>query len=365
MIDCGFPIITYEKGKTPRQKGLMHGESHREAITELALIRRDLMLAKNPRLQKQLSPLGMEQWYVTKRFAPHLCDEIEAIAEASNLSILDLVILNNYTDFRDIELPEEGCSTIHTQVNGVSLSGQTWDMHRSAKNYMCVIHDKGCEVTGDRLFLTLVGCSALMGLNTLGCFAGVNNINTQNAKAGLIWPVLIRRLLEKKSLESMRNLLIESPVTSGHNYLISDKSAGEHWEVTPHISEQVSKLAPGQQGSIFHTNHCLGPKTKELEDQKSISSTTHIRFDLLGKKKHQVVDFNSMVDLLQDHEGEPKSLCSHFESGAQDPSFTCGGGVYDLTHGEVKLWRGCPTYDKNYKAFKYKRDGLQFIKVSQ
>lgn len=363
MIDCHFPLITYEANYSNRKKGLVHGESHRDAIRELAKIRKELMLAKNPRLKNALEPLALEQWYITKRFHPDLSEEIEAICEACHLSIADLVILNNYTDFRDIEMPEEGCSTIHTQNGLHSIAGQTWDMHRSAKNYMCVIHEKGGDQRGDKLFLTLVGCSALMGLNTHGCFAGVNNINTKNAKAGLLWPVLIRKLLDETNLERMRNILIEAPVTSGHNYLISDQTGGEHWEVSPSVSEQVSKISAGSTGSIFHTNHCLGPETVKLEDKQSISSTTHIRYQLLEKKHRNVTDFKGMVSLLQDHEGEPKSLCSHFESGAQDPSFTCGGGVYDISKGNVSLWRGCPTYDSNYRSFNFKRDSHKFIKV--
>ncbi|PJB53397.1 MAG: hypothetical protein CO099_07375, partial [Bdellovibrio sp. CG_4_9_14_3_um_filter_39_7] len=99
------------------------------------------------------------------------------------------------------------------------------------------------------------------------------------------------------------------------------------------------------------------------EDRKSLSSATLERYDLLTKKSGTVTDFHSMIKLLQDHEGEPKSLCSHFESGTQDPSSTCGGGVYDITDGDVYLWRGCPIHDNNYISYKFKRDGSHFIKV--
>ena len=362
-MDCQFPLITLEANQTPRQHGLLQGEMHKAAINELVEIRTQLMLAKNPSLSKNLIPLAMEQWYVTKRFSTHLCEELEGIAEAANLSIPDLVILNNYTDFRDIELPEEGCSTIHTSHNKKVISGQTWDMHRSAKRFLSVIHVKSQGDKPEQLFLSLVGCSALMGMNTYGCLAGVNNINTKNAKTGLIWPVLIRKLLTQKNLPSMRSMLLEAPVTSGHNYLLSDDNEGEHWEVTPHISEQVGKIQTHQNGSIFHTNHCIGESIQRIEDRKSLSSTTLERYALLTKKSGTVTDFHSMIKLLQDHEGEPKSLCSHFESGTQDPSSTCGGGVYDITDGDVYLWRGCPIHDNNYISYKFKRDGSHFIKV--
>lgn len=363
-MDCQFPIITLKAEDGPRAHGHQQGESYKEAINELVQIRTQLMLAKNPSLKAQLIPLAMEQWYVTKRFSPSQAMELEAIAEAANLTITDLVILNNYTDFRDIELPEEGCSTIHSHYDRNVISGQTWDMHASAKRFLNVVHVKSHGDKPEKLFLSLVGCSGLMGMNTKGCLAGVNNINTKNARAGLLWPVLIRELLTQTTLREMRSMLIEAPVTSGHNYLLSDPNEGEHWEVTPHVSEQIAKLKISQNGSIFHTNHCIGESIQKIEDKKSLSSTTQFRYDLLVKNADRVRDFQSLIDLLQDHENEPKSICSHFENGAQDPSATCGGGVYDITKGDVYLWRGCPVYDKNYVSYKFKRDGSHFIKVS-
>ena len=117
------------QGKSYLDWGFSHGEEFREEIKELVEIRTNLMLSKNPRLESSLEELALEQFNISKKFSPHLADEIEGISKGSNLSLKDIVILNNYTDFRDIELPEEGCSTIHLQRNEQSISGQTWDMH--------------------------------------------------------------------------------------------------------------------------------------------------------------------------------------------------------------------------------------------
>lgn len=362
--NCMFPYIQYQSGKTNYDWGLSHGEEFKVAISELTEIRRHLMLSKNPKLKLKLDELALEQFHFSQKFAPHITKEIEGIAKGAGLTLTDLVILNNYTDFRDIMLPEEGCSTIHIQTPDKVLSGQTWDMHRSAKNYMSLIHVPANDHHSAQLVLTLVGCVGLMGVSTDNNLIGVNNINTTNAKTGLIWPLLVRKTLEQKSLGPMRQTLLNAPVTSGHNYLISSPEGGEHLEITPTVSEKVSALQKGQVGGIFHTNHCVGFEVEKLEDKSSQSSTTHNRWELLSKKAYKVTDLEDFKNLLSDHDEFPKSICSHFENGAQDPSFTCGGGASELNRGHHIFWRGCPAHDSDYKEYEFLNDGHDFKKLN-
>ncbi len=367
MKNLNFPLIKYtvpHDTKDPlnvyRHFGFIHGETFREAIKELVEIRKELMLKKNPKLAIKLDDLAHKQFVASEKFAPHLARELEAIAMGANLTLTDLVILNNYTDFRDIILPDEGCSTIHSQNEKEALTGQTWDMHRSAKNYLCLLDIPKTELNPPMVVLSLVGCLGLMGLNTHNCLIGVNNINTTNARTGVIWPILVRKVLEKNTLYDMRETLLDCHVTSGHNYLISSPEGGEHWEVTPTISERVGMVTSGHFGSTFHTNHCLGEEIKKIEDQSSMSSTTHARFNLMKRKISTIKDLNTLKGLLTDHEEFPKSICSHFENGAQDPSFTCGGGVADLKKSTAVFWRGCPVHDKDYIEYTVKSDGHSF-----
>lgn len=349
MIEHGFPYIEYEEGQNHIHWGLQHGETYRAGIKELALIRKELMLNKNPHIKEHLDQLAHAQLENTRIYAPLICEELVAIAKASNLSVAEIVILNNYTDFRDLTLPEEGCSTVHIQNDEKIFSGQTWDMHKSAKNYICVIRAPSIGESPESLIFSLVGCVGMMGVNTHRCLVGVNNINTINAKGGVIWPVLVRKLLMEKTLADMEERLMHAPVTSGHNYILSGPEGGRHYEITPTDREKVLSLDKNEDGAIFHTNHCLGPKVKLHEDTTSQSSTSLLRFDLLQNKTPDVKTYDELINLLKDHEGFPKSICSHFESGTQDPSFTCGGGVAEIAAGNrVNFWRGCQEHDKNF-----------------
>lgn len=368
MTDQGFPLIDYDPNKTYIDWGHAHGEQFREGIKELVQIRKELMLAKNPSIASHLDELAHAQWNETQKFAPHIIEELKGIYQGAGVSLTDITILNNYTDFRDLTLPDEGCSTIHIQKDHDVYSGQTWDMHGSAKNYVCLIKSPEKEGHPSAVSFSLVGCVGMMGVNSNGCLVGVNNINTQNARAGLIWPVLVRKLLTLDTFEAIRTQLINSPVTSGHNYIISSNHGGAHVEVTPHEHAIVSSALPGDTKAIFHTNHCLGEEIIKVEDQTSVSSTTHIRYEILERKAEKVQSYQELIQLLTDHENFPKSICSHFESGAQDPSFTCGGGAADLTKLEdlvCKFWRGCEEHDDNYRELSFSLEktesGRQFV----
>ncbi|MBI2522096.1 MAG: hypothetical protein HYV97_16885 [Bdellovibrio sp.] len=363
FTDQKHPIIYYPKGKSPYEWGKLHGESVRAGIQELAQIRRDLMLKKNPALNSKLHELARQQWDATQKFAPALALELEGLILGANLTITDIVILNNYTDFRDI-IPDQGCSSAAIKRNKQMYAGQTWDMHRTAKNYICTIVVPETSNTPGQIVLSLVGCLGLMGVNQHGMFIGVNNINTLGAKPGVVWPALVRQSLCRSNFEEMRHLMTSAPVTSGHNYLLADSQIAQHWEITPDVKEMVSKIETEQNdGTIFHTNHCMSPKAKSLEDANSLSSTTFSRWNLLEQQLPKIENSFGLLSVFTSHENHPKGICSHFESGLQDPSFTCGGGVYDFRSKIFAVWRGCPMHDENYVHYEFDLSTLSLLKT--
>ena len=355
MIDCEFPIIRYEKSQPPFQWGQSHGEQYRDAIKELVEIRTGLMREKNPSLdQDTIDRLAMEQWKITRQFHCDLGNELQGIVDGSGASVTDIIILNNYTDFRDIQVDDQGCSLAYVNAGHGPVVGQTWDMHGSAKNYVCCIDLPEAEGDGRTVVFSVVGCVGMMGFNSHAGMLGVNNINTDGAQPGAIWPVIVRAVLAASDLKPMADCLTSSPKTSGHNYLIAQRDEAQMWEVAPGCNDQVDKKSARESGYMFHTNHCLGEKMVARETAISQNSTTHIRFDLLQKKIADVHTFEQMHELMNDHENYPKSICSNFQTDSQDPSITCGGAVGNLESGEVIMWRGDQLYDDNFVSHKFK-----------
>ena len=354
MIDCGFPIIEYEANQSATERGRLHGEEYRDAIKELVEIRTSLMREKNAGLDQQtIDRLALEQWEFTLEYHTDLGSELQGIVDGSGASITDIVILNNYTDFRDIQIDDQGCSLAYVNVGNGPIVGQTWDMHGSAKNYVCCISIPDSTGDGKTIAFSVVGCVGMMGFNSKSAMLGVNNINTDGAKSGVMWPVIVRATLQAKDLTQMADCLIDSPKTSGHNYLIAQRDQAQMWEVAPGCNDQVDSKAAGETGYMFHTNHCLGKNMAARETKISQNSTTHIRFDLLEKKIGSVRTLDEMFALMNDHENYPKSICSNFQTDSQDPSITCGGAVGNLESGEVVMWRGDQLYDENFVLHRF------------
>ncbi len=348
MTDQGFPILEFDRQQSPRQWGQMHGESYREGIRELFEIRLALMREKNPRLTSDhIERLAADQWNATSHVEARLTDELQGICDGSGLSRQEIVVLNNYTDFRDIQLENEGCSIVFVNQQQGPIAGQTWDMHGSAKNYVCCFRIPS-ESTGELVVFSLVGCVGMMGYSSAGTMVGVNNINTDGAVAGVLWPVVVRRTLEFPQQSEMVQYLTTAKVTSGHNYLVASRERAEMWEVMPGLSECVSRLSGNECGRLLHTNHCLGAQARLRERSMLQNSTTQIRFELLQRKAPEVNSFDDVYDLLNDHEGYPKSICSNFQANSQDPAITCGGAVGNLATGQVTMWRGDALYDANF-----------------
>jgi len=345
--DTGFPIIHYAAETAPFDRGAAHGETYRGAIRELVDIRSQLMREKNARLTASaIEQLAHQQWERTQNYDQALSHELLGICQGASISIEQMVILNNYTDFRDIQMEDQGCSMIYVADRRNPIAGQTWDMHGSAKNYVCVLDIE--TPNGRQVVFSIVGCVGMMGFNTDALMIGVNNINTDGARAGVMWPVIVRKALRAKTRPALVDCLRRAPVTSGHNYLIADPQGGEMWEILPDLCEKVLDSDLADDGRIFHTNHCLGERTKLREQLHSQTSTTHIRFQLLEKKIRQVSSLEQAYQLLNDHENYPQSICSNFQTSSQDPSITCGGAVGDLASGQLKMWRGDPLYDDNF-----------------
>lgn len=305
------------------------------------------MREKNPSLTVDvIEQLAQEQWQATQQFDRRLSDELQGIADGADVPLSSLVILNNYTDFRDIQVDDQGCSLAYANQMHGPVVGQTWDMHGSAKNYVCCIQI--VDEQSATILFSVVGCVGMMGFNNTGGMLGVNNINTDGAKSGVMWPVIVRKVLEQDDLPSMATCLTESSKTSGHNYLIAVRDHAQMWEVAPGCNDLVDQKRPADKGFMFHTNHCLGENMKLRETTLSQNSTTHIRYDLLDKKIGSVSSLEQMYQLMHDHENYPKSICSNFQTDAQDPSITCGGAVGQLDSGQVVMWRGDKLYDDNF-----------------
>jgi isopenicillin-N N-acyltransferase-like protein len=325
----------------PRAIGREHGELYAQRIRELIAIRTELTLARVDLGSKaELADLAGRHLPVLAAADRSLYDELIGIAEGAHVTPADLVILNHYTDLRDLNRGalyegDEGCSAIFVPGESPVLA-QTWDMHASATPFVEIMR---FAVT-DRprcLVFSLTGCLGMAGVNEHGVAVTINNLNTPNASVGVLWPALVRLMLLQQTAAEAAQVLERFPVGSGHHYQIADATQFFGIEALSHGNATINRWDKGvpdaeltQNGAAFHTNHCIFEGNSKVERIPD-ASTTFIRWEalqdtLVGEAK------DDLWSVLQDP-------ALSMPPSPSDPhrSATCGGLLVDWSEGAPRM----------------------------
>jgi isopenicillin-N N-acyltransferase-like protein len=313
----------------------VHGETFRDDIATLAEIRTSLIatawLIEGPEKVRQRA---QEHLPLLQAYDADLYAEFQGIAEGSNLSEADLLILNHYTDLRDLgivtEALEEGCTILHTRYDHEVLIGQTWDMHATAGPFVMMMYlpDEGVWVQ------TVTGSLALCGMNRHGMAVAINNLVMGDARVGVSWPTLVRRMLRDTAVPQAEKTLVSTTVGSGHHYLLSDRDVSVAWEIS---GSQSAVVFRGSQGVYVHANHCLDAKMSAIS-QISPTSTTNERQrqaeDLLGDNPRPSAQ--QMWEMMGCRVNFPYSLFTDRRT-ADNPHgvATCARVMMDVGRGQI------------------------------
>jgi isopenicillin-N N-acyltransferase-like protein len=258
-------------GLSARERGRVHGESFRQDIRELAEIRTTLIgTAWSLQSPDKVRQRAQQHLPLLREYDADLYEEFLGIAEGSGLSEADLLILNHYTDLRDLALArealEEGCTILHARYDDEALIGQTWDMHATAGPYVIMLYlpDEGVWAQ------TVTGCLALCGMNRHGLGVAINNLVMGDARVGVCWPTLVRKMLRAPDVAKAQEVLLSTRVGSGHHYLLADRGHSKAWEIS---GSRSALVYDGSRGVYIHANHCLDGGMAEIS-QISPTSTT-------------------------------------------------------------------------------------------
>jgi isopenicillin-N N-acyltransferase-like protein len=336
----------YEFAGAPKAVGQAHGETFRQRIHELARIRCELTLGRTDFGSNDvLVAIAERHIEPLKAASATLYEEFVGICEGAAISAADLVVLNHYTDLRDLSRAalsgDEGCSAVLIPGDPPVL-GQTWDMHGSAAPFVEVLR-LAVDGAPQALVFSLTGCLGMAGINEHGVAVTINNLNTVNAKIGVLWPALVRMLLGCRSAKAAKELLDRVGVGSGHHYQIADRDAFFGIEALAHEHRLIAYWRAGQEneqltyrGAACHTNHCLDPDQARYE-RVATDSTTYIRWRALQELAGG--DLTCSTDSLWDLLSDPR-LSMALSASEPHRSATCGGLVFDWS-GVRPAMRAC------------------------
>ena len=340
----------------PRERGRVHGETWRAQIHELAEIRTELAVLRGPcSTAEQVLGLAALHLPVLERCTPALHAELLGIAEGADCSPEKTVVLNHYTDLKDIEpkwlgrsgsSPQEhgdpgGCTAIYFNGPQGPILGQTWDMHASAEPFVRMLRIRPRGGDREALVFTLTGCLGRAGMGSRGVGVTINNLRSTDAQIGLVWPALVRAMIDSGDANEAYQFLQGTPLSSGHHYMIAD---GRDFHGVECSGELKVRTQVGPKAAHLHTNHCFDPILRQREDVSRHSTTFH-RLNMASTLyvQQRPTSASELWDLLGSHDGYPRSLCSHADElgDARHGSHTCGRIVMELRTGQVMASRGC------------------------
>jgi isopenicillin-N N-acyltransferase-like protein len=318
--------------------GHQHGETFRREIREIAEIRLERMCNLSPyRRIRDVLTLAEEHLPIMQEFDVDLFLELRGISEASSVSLEKLVVLNHYTDMRDIILDTDsaqkhmekhdngGCSIIYSPTNLGPLLGQTWDIHGSAEPYTIMIR------RNDALLFSITGCLGMTGMNRHGVCIAINNLASIDAKVGILWPALIRKILSHHTAQCAKDEIMKAPLGSGRHFAVIDHTHFFSIE-TSGTKKKIVWDKPDQ--VYFHTNHCLDEEMRKTHVIHK-DSTTLWRYQQLDEViRHQDLTSAEQVFLALREVSIPKDKKEPHRTA------TCGTVVMDVERQIVVACQG-------------------------
>ncbi len=291
------------------------------------------------------------------RFDEALCAELEGIADGAGVPMVELLIMNGFTDFVDVlhqHIVDDpgGCTAVLTGVGespeGRGYLAQTWDMHTTATPYVMML-DVRPKIGPDVMVFTLNGCVGMIGMNKAGIAVGINNLYTSEGKKGVTWPFVVRKMLAQTDLDAAMEVLENADLAGAHNYLVmGPDGTGYNVEAVPSL-RSVTPL----ENTIAHTNHCVEAALVSLERERSALAmeSTVTRLDqaraFLGEHSKKI-DVETLMELTRLKKGEGFSVCQTPVAGYDVES----SGACVMSPGTGEMWAlwGLPS-ENEYERF--------------
>jgi isopenicillin-N N-acyltransferase-like protein len=359
-------VLELEPGLSPREQGRVHGETFAPLVREMVEIRTERTVVNGHfGSVEAVRQAAAKHLPVLERFSPTLHAELLGIAEGAGAEPADVVVLNHYTDLKDLAPEASGaddsCSAVFAPTARGTLLGQTWDMHGSAAPYVMMLGVPESEAGPACWLFSVTGCLGMAGVNASGLGVTINNLRSTDARIGVVWPALVRRVLMERQAEAGRDRVLEAPLGSGHHYLVASRRAAFGIETSGTHRKVV--FEGGE--PYVHTNHCVDDEVASCT-VVGPESTTHERSERLtrGLEQGSIADRDDLWRRLGSHDGYPKSVCTHL-AGPQRPHAmaTCGAIAMDLDAADAWVARGCIHRALPHRFGFARRDGRAEPKV--
>lgn len=359
-------VPTIDLAGSPYEFGLAHGRAFRSAIRAYAESRMSIAAGASwTGRQSSVSEIrALADACVAphRDYAPDLMEELDGMAEATGLSVAELIVVGGFTDFVDTVAAANGAvgAPLETKAlddctaflvpgarmaDGLAAFGQTWDMHEGSTEHLVLLRGRPLGAPAFLAFTT-AGSLGMIGMNEAGLSVGINNLMSADGRPGVTWPFVVREMLKAETSAGALAALERAPLAGGHNYLVLDAHGeGANVEAMP----TASHVTPLQENAVAHTNHNLGASTRAVERPRDPESQADSEARLADAER--LLDRRGLtIDDLQALTADTANICHRGEA----PRFvgTCGGVVTRPATRELWAVRGRPS-EGRYERFTF------------
>ncbi|MBI4399591.1 hypothetical protein HY570_02480 [Candidatus Micrarchaeota archaeon] len=338
-----FPVVDL-KG-TPEEIGLRHGELLEKRIRGLIGFFQDLILKNDVDIDREkplLETAGYKFRQYISEFSSDYVKEIDAIAKGAGVDARLIYALNARSEI--ISWLANECTAVYFRNS--RILGQNWDWAREMEELAVVLrieHEDGHRV----LTVTQPGIIGKIGLNSSGLGVCENSLNCGKKLYGLPLHVLLRAVLDSKSISEAKARIKKAGLGRAGNFLVADAN-GNYMDIE-FACEEVLNLDNSEE--IFvHTNHYIGKDMNERNEHENsfvrLERAKEIAKSIEGQK------IEDMKRILLDKESKKFPICRPYVS---DPHIGTMGTVcsiiMDLQKLEMSVTDGNPL-ENEFRAIK-------------
>jgi isopenicillin-N N-acyltransferase-like protein len=254
-------------------------------------------------------------------YDPEILEEIVGIAEGASCHRSDVLAVNCRSELMfgsnaPLECTSFGLQPEATET-GRTYVGQNWDWAPEVKaNLVLLVVKQPSRPTA--VILDEAGMIGRMGMNSAGIALATNTLIGEESGIGVPYNVLLRGVLNSRTLAQAIGSLVRPVRALGANFLLGD---GRGQVLDIEATASTIDYLPPVNGVIVHGNHFAGARHRGRDQSlerfpDSLYRECRIRayFERLGRLATE----DDMEEALRDRFGEPNAICRAVDPD-QDP----------------------------------------------
>ena len=332
-----FPLINLQGSS--KEIGYQHGYKCKNLIEKNITFYDNLFNLEKSKL-KVLAAHYKEQIQI---FNPKYCVEMDAIAEGAEVEPFWIYALNSRTEIINRLVDE--CTAVYFKNS--ALLGQNWDWLHESEDLAIVLKIK-LENGLKLLMMTEPGIIGKIGLNSYGLGVCLNYLHIEEDSLGVPVHVLLRNVLESRTIESAtRNIdLYDKGTTS--NILIGDKN-GNYLDLE--LAIERTFFYPTKNPIFIHTNHYLAEGFDNSVEEFAGSISRFERASTIAKSLSGTTKDEMKLILLEDSDPE-LPICRKYSYVEDFGNLgTVTTILMDLKHKTLELSMGNP-FENDFKVYR-------------